>query len=77
MRVQINEVNINHARTLNKILFHHMLSATETKDHRSHFVTLKLDETFQEEPKRACPPCGTVTIPDYNFPGQFSELVRC
>ena len=81
---QINEVNIEFARTMNKITFLHILKPNAAPYARparldgssSSYTALSLSEPITEEPKRACPERGTVWTPDYNYPELFSEMVR-
>lgn len=67
----IQEVNIEYARTMNKIAFDEGLK-------RGHSgcaaPLLALGETFPKSPPRRAPPKGCVPVAEYDFPQQFSDF---
>ena len=66
----INEVNVDYARTMNKIVFD---EAIKRKSFPPEML-VQVDEDFPEEPGRPVPERGTVAVPAYDFPEQFSEF---
>ena len=66
----INEVNIDYARTMNKIVFD---EAVKRKMFPPEML-VQVDEEFPEDDPPTVPECGTVAVPAYDFPEQFSEF---
>ncbi|KAK3247674.1 hypothetical protein CYMTET_42830 [Cymbomonas tetramitiformis] len=66
----INEINIEYARTMNKIVFDNSM----TRPHSEQQKMLVEADEFPQLEKRDVPTCGTVTVPIYDFAEQFSEF---
>jgi dynein heavy chain, axonemal len=81
----ISEINIEHARALNRILFDHIrrppplvpaISGLQPGDATTaHFPALPLAELFVVEGARCAPACGTAAIEPHDFPETFSQFV--
>eukprot|EP00736_Rhodelphis_marinus_P006943 Rmarinus@m.24609 len=64
----INEINIDYARTMNKIIFDHNL---KDPAQRELFESLELPPA---DAKKVVPWSGVVPTPEHDFPEQFSEF---
>ncbi|KAK9803422.1 hypothetical protein WJX72_010826 [[Myrmecia] bisecta] len=69
----INETNIEYARTMNKIVFDATIKAAAQGKPDLALVPLKPSDFPLEAPCQA-PGKGTVDVPAYDFPEQFSEF---
>ena len=67
----INEVNIDFARTMNKLIFDKIINQDKTSRDSS---ILSIEDKFPVDPKPDVPESGTFPIPLYDFPEQFSEF---
>ena len=67
----INEINIDYARTMNKLVFDVIL---ETNEESRDSAIIKIEEEFLFPPKQLAPESGTVPLPPYDFPEQFSQF---
>ena len=84
----INEINIEYARTMNKMVFDDMLVAPLTGPRRVVAATagwrdmdgpadamlVPSPATYDVPVATSAPEVGTVNIPEYDFPEQFSEF---
>jgi len=66
----INEINIEYARTMNKIVF------DESLKRRAQLTEMlvPLAEQFPQPQPKEVPESGTVRLPAYDYPEQFSEF---
>lgn len=65
----ISEINIEYARTMNKIVFDDSMSRPEASQ-----KMLVQAEDFPLPPKPPVPEAATVAVPEYDFAEQFSEF---
>lgn len=67
----INEVNIDYARTMNKLIFDKVIQQDQNVRDSS---ILSIEDEFPAPSKQEVPESGTYPIPLYDFPEQFSEF---